>query len=211
MAITNQYAFNKPPISILLVIPALFLFGYLAQRYSGFSYVYQYAISIVLAIFVSLRFDKDVVSLERIVSRSGHPVERLSVFLFPVVVVLSIYFIITYAFHTSLLYPLFSSHGRVSGFELFPLMFIIVVPMAEIFFRGFLQRNLSGLMGDKAGFILSAVVFGLFAWFSGSKLVIAVYFILGLYLGYLYYKYHSVFLTMINHAVVILFMFILKY
>ena len=188
----------------MLSIPVLFLFGYLAQRYSGFTYVYQYAISVVLTIFISLLFDKDIVSLGRLSSRSGHPVERISVFL-------SIYFIITYAFRTSLLYPAFSSHGRISGYELFPLMFIIVVPMTEIFFRGFLQRNLSGLMGEKAGFILSAVVFAFFAWFSGSKLLIAVYFVLGLYLGYLYYKYQSVFLTIINHALVILFMFILKY
>ena len=195
----------------MLSIPVLFLFGYLAQQYSGFTYVYQYAISVVMTILISLLFDKDIVSISRIASRSGHPVERISVFLFPVVIVLSIYFIITYAFRTSLLYPAFSSHGRISGYELFPLMFLIVVPMTEIFFRGFLQRNLSGLMGDKAGFILSALVFAFFAWFSGSKLLIAVYFILGLYLGYLYYKYQSVFLTIINHAVVILFMFILKY
>ncbi|HPJ39538.1 MAG TPA: CPBP family glutamic-type intramembrane protease [Spirochaetota bacterium] len=211
MAITNQYAFNKPPARILLSIPVLFLFGYLAQRYSGFSYVYQYAISVVLTIFISLLFDKDIVSLRRIASRSGHPVERISVFLFPVIVVLCVYFLITYAFRTSLMYPAFSSHGRISGYELFPLMFLIVVPMTEIFFRGFLQRNLSGIIGEKAGFILTAIVFAGFAWFSGSKLLIAVYLVLGLYLGYLYYKYQSVFLTIINHALVILFMFVLKY
>lgn len=211
MAITNQYAFNKPPARIFLSIPVLFLIGYLALRYSGFPYVYQYAISVVLTIGISLLFDKDIISINRIVSRSGHPVERLSVFLFPVVMVLGIYFIITYAFHTSLLYPAFSGHGRVSSLELFPLMIIIVVPMSEIFFRGFLQRNLSGLIGEKAGYIISALVFAFFAYYSGSKLIIAVYFFLGLYLGYLYYKYHSVFLTMINHAVVVLFMFILKY
>ncbi len=211
MAVSNTYAFNRPRARTMLVVPALYLLGYLSARYSGFLYVYQYSICVLIGILIGFFFDKDIISRNRLYGSRPMPVERISVFVSPFVIAAVLYIGIVFIWKTSLFYPTFSSHAQVSSLELFPLVLLVVAPITEILFRGFIQFSLAHMMNAKAALIITSLVHAGFFYYSGHFVLIVVYLPIAMYLSYLYYKHESVLLTIVNHMIILFFMFIFRF
>lgn len=101
----------------------------------------------------------------------------------------------------------FDSSSLESAFIGF-MTYVVFPPIhEELFFRGVIQRNLSKTYSARTSIILTAIVFGLIHVHPG---LIGSTFILGLFLGYIYYKWGNLWYSMILHVFINLLPFFLQ-
>lgn len=86
--------------------------------------------------------------------------------------------------------------------SVFPIVFFLVVIFAplfeEVFLRGALQETLTRRYGKNVAIILGACIFVLIHAFL---IVLApAYFLFGFFLGYLYYRYQSIYAPLLFHV-----------
>lgn len=82
-------------------------------------------------------------------------------------------------------------------------------PAEEIFWRGFLQQRLSGLFGDKAGYIASSLMYAFIHLYALNFMLFAAALVCGLFWGFLFKKYHSLWPVIISHSLWDIFVFII--
>ena len=84
----------------------------------------------------------------------------------------------------------------------FVVIFILTVVIApfveEVFFRSFLYQAFRKRYGVTVGILISAVIFGLFHF--SFLVVLPVFVLIGIFLGYIFEKFHSVYPAIMLHA-----------
>ena len=88
----------------------------------------------------------------------------------------------------------------VSKFRIALLMIFIIGPGEELFWRGFLQRNLQNKTGKYLGFALATGIYTFIHLGSGNIMLVLAAGVCGLFWGYLYLKYNSMVLNVISHT-----------
>lgn len=81
------------------------------------------------------------------------------------------------------------------------LMFFIIGPGEELFWRGYLQRWLSGKYGLNQGFVIATLLYTVVHVATGNLVLVLAAFICGAFWGWLYKKYHSMTINMVSHTV----------
>ena len=80
------------------------------------------------------------------------------------------------------------------------LLFFIIGPAEEIFWRGFIQWKLSLRFGDFHGFVFASLLYaGVHIWSLNFMLFMASM-VCGVFWGWMYYKYKSIVPGIISHA-----------
>ncbi len=80
-------------------------------------------------------------------------------------------------------------------------LFLLIGPAEEIFWRGFAQHHLSLDYGETRGFLITAVVYTFVHIWSFNFILIMAALICGLFWGWLYKKYKSIWPCIISHAI----------
>ena len=88
----------------------------------------------------------------------------------------------------------------VSKIRIALLMIFIIGPGEELFWRGFLQRNLQIKTGKYLGFSLATGIYTLIHLGSGNVMLVLAAGVCGLFWGYLYLRYNSMVLNIISHT-----------
>jgi membrane protease YdiL (CAAX protease family) len=88
----------------------------------------------------------------------------------------------------------------VSKFRIALLMIFIIGPGEELFWRGFLQRNLQIKAGKYLGFLLATGIYTLIHLGSGNVMLVLAAGLCGLFWGYLYLRYNSMVLNVVSHT-----------
>jgi len=88
----------------------------------------------------------------------------------------------------------------VSKFRIALLMIFIIGPGEELFWRGFLQRNLQIKAGKYLGFALATGIYTVIHLGSGNIMLVLAAGMCGLFWGYLYLRYNSMVLNIISHT-----------
>ncbi len=91
----------------------------------------------------------------------------------------------------------------------FILLFIIIVPGEELFWRGFLQKRLKNIVSPAYAIIISAILFGISFIFSGFYLGMIAAAVIGALLGILYEWKKSMPLIIVAHITMLLLFFII--
>lgn len=81
------------------------------------------------------------------------------------------------------------------------LLFFLIGPAEEVFWRGFVQRRMAERFGPWYGYALSVAVYGLVHIWSFNFMLIAAAMVCGVFWGFLFKKYGSVWPGLISHAV----------
>ncbi len=81
------------------------------------------------------------------------------------------------------------------------LLFFLIGPAEEIFWRGFIQQRCTLRFGNFKGWILAASLYSLVHIFSFNFILISTAFLCGLFWGFLFKKFNSVWPVIISHAV----------
>lgn len=93
------------------------------------------------------------------------------------------------------------------GFIVIFIVTVIIAPIVEeMFFRSFLYQAFRKQYGVALGILISALLFGLFH-FSFLE-VLPVFIVMGIFLGYVFEKFHSVYPAIMLHALNNFFFFI---
>ena len=88
----------------------------------------------------------------------------------------------------------------ISKFRIALLMIFIIGPGEELFWRGFLQRNLQIKAGKYLGFALATGIYTVIHLGSGNIMLVLAAGMCGLFWGYLYLRYNSMILNVISHT-----------
>lgn len=81
------------------------------------------------------------------------------------------------------------------------LLFFIIGPAEEIFWRGMVQRTIARNFGDNTGLVTGAVIYALVHLWSANFILVMAALICGLYWGWIYQRTDSLWPSMVSHAV----------
>jgi len=88
-------------------------------------------------------------------------------------------------------------------------LLLLIGPAEEIFWRGFAQHNLAIEYGDLRGYLITAAIYAFVHIWSFNFMLIMAALICGLFWGWMYKKYKSIWPCIISHAIWDLFIFII--
>ena len=200
----NPYPKPKQIAPIIICTALLFGVGFFCFKLNIFSFIYQYAISILIVVLCASLFDRLLFSKNRLF----YIAISLRKLLLMVVIVSALFFIIFFAVKIfikgDLIYSLYKTGPGISNPEFFILMLVIIPLFEEIFFRGFLQFLIMEGFGAKFGYILTSLIYALFFIYTEDFRIVSIYFVLGLFFGYIYLLKRSVLLTTLLHSIFML-------
>lgn len=95
---------------------------------------------------------------------------------------------------------IYQTRTQLSPMLIAPLLFFIIAPAEEIFWRGFVQNRLMGLYGAMQGTIIAIILYaGVHIWAMNPMLLIAAT-VLGVHWGFVYKRFGSLVPGIISHA-----------
>jgi len=106
------------------------------------------------------------------------------------------------------------SNVYVSRAELSPaligaLLFLVIGPCEEIYWRGFLQRSITKSLGPKAGLFLTSGIYALVHIFTLNVMLLMAAAVCGLFWGWLYQREKSLIPVILSHSIWDLVIFVL--
>ncbi|MBP2031720.1 membrane protease YdiL (CAAX protease family) [Clostridium algifaecis] len=89
------------------------------------------------------------------------------------------------------------------------LLFFIIGPGEELYWRGFIQNTLGKQFGENKGYLFSVLLYAAVHIATGNFMLIIAAFVCGLFWGWLYKKEKSIIPVIISHAIWDLTIFVL--
>ena len=80
------------------------------------------------------------------------------------------------------------------------LLLLVIGPGEEIFWRGFIQQKLAHKQGPLKGFLTAALIYAAVHLWAFNLILFITAFICGLFWGFIYMRYRSVWPGIISHA-----------
>lgn len=96
---------------------------------------------------------------------------------------------------------IYSTKSQASLWAIGSLLLLLIGPAEEIFWRGYVQRKLSLSLGDWKGFFTATLVYALIHIWSFNFMLIMAALLCGLFWGWMFMRYKSVWPGVISHAV----------
>ena len=96
---------------------------------------------------------------------------------------------------------IYSTKSQASPVLIGILLLLLIGPAEEIFWRGFAQRRMQNRFGPWTGYLLTTAVYALVHIWAFNFMLLMAALICGLFWGWMYLKYKSVWPGLISHAV----------
>ena len=81
------------------------------------------------------------------------------------------------------------------------LLLLVIGPGEEIYWRGFIQKNLSAKMGENKGYVISVLLYAGVHIITGNIMLVIAALVCGIYWGWLYKKEKCLLPVIISHAI----------
>ncbi len=205
----NPYAFYRPSWKVF--IPMLLLYPLLRWviHYTYFSFLYQYSIALLILIIIAQHVDEKLFTRDRIFS-FDFPFEKKIFYLFVMIIVLIPVRNIAIQF-TSTPQLLNFYQGNIKSLESILIMVAVIAPCEELFFRGFIQYNLSFFLGKYGGIIAAALLYSITGIAAHSLYLSVLFFIIGIIIGLIYSRVKSLVQAVLLHIITIIFMYLFPF
>jgi membrane protease YdiL (CAAX protease family) len=95
---------------------------------------------------------------------------------------------------------IYSTRSQASPVLIGTLLLVWIGPAEEIFWRGFAQRRMAARFGDWKGFLITTAVYALVHIWAFNFMLFMASLICGLFWGWMYMRYRSVWPGLISHA-----------
>jgi membrane protease YdiL (CAAX protease family) len=206
----NRYPVPRPPLTRFLGLACVLLLGYFAFTRHYVSFAYQYALCGLLGLLICYAFDGELLTAGRLLAYR-RPFRKRHVLPGAVAGAVVAIAIIARLFYASAPLRLWKFRSPISHFEYFIIIVILATLIEEIVFRGFVQYNLSNLVGSVAGYVTASTAYGLFYALSGNPGAVVIFTLLGLFSGFIYMKSSSVWLAAALRLPVMLLVYTLSF
>lgn len=115
---------------------------------------------------------------------------------------LGVYIITTFfPFVISQMQAIYATKSQLSPMIIAPLLFFLIGPSEEIFWRGFVQNKLMEKFGDKKGWLITTAIYSLIHIWAFNPMLMLAAIVLGLHWGFLYMKYKTIIPGLVSHAI----------
>ena len=94
----------------------------------------------------------------------------------------------------------YETRMQMSPMLIAPLLFFIIAPCEEIFWRGFVQQRWSRLIGDKPAWAVTTVLYSLVHIWALNPMLLIAALVLGVHWGFLFRRYQSLVPGIVSHA-----------
>lgn len=106
-----------------------------------------------------------------------------------------------FPFKDSQILSVYSNRSKGNLFWIGLLLLFIIGPGEELYWRGFIQQNLSQKMGENKGYMVSALLYAGVHIITGNFMLVIAALVCGIYWGWLYKKEKSLLPVIISHAI----------
>ena len=190
---------------LTLLGSAMFVPMFVMQSIGAFDFWWW--MSVNLLILVSLSFLADRVYGPLMwEDLTGKAVHKISIALVSVIVLYVVFYAGNllsrqwFSFAEGQITGVYHFRGEASSLRIVLLMALVIGPGEELFWRGFVQRYLSGRYGRTAGFLVAAAVYTGVHVATGNFMLVMAALICGLFWGWLYRRYNSMLINILSHT-----------
>lgn len=184
---------------------AMFVPMFFIQSIGDFDFWWWMSTNLLVLVSLSFLADRAYMPLIR-EDLSAKAPEKIMIALASVIV---LYFVFYAGNLLSRQWFLFADHqiagvyqfrGEASSLRIILLMALVIGPGEELFWRGFVQRHLSGRYGRVTGFLMATAIYAGVHIVTGNFMLVMAALICGLFWGWLYFRYHSMLLNILSHT-----------
>jgi hypothetical protein len=106
-----------------------------------------------------------------------------------------------FTFASGQIASIYNNKAQLDTWKIALLLFFWIGPAEEIFWRGMVQRTLSEYFGENFGWIGGALIYGAVHLWAASLMLFLAALLCGLFWGWLYKRFGSLWPGIISHAV----------
>lgn len=190
---------------LTLLGSAMFVPMFVTQGIGGFDFWWWMSVNLLILVSLSFLTDHAYGTLMR-EDLSGKVLKKMIIALASVIVLYVVFYAgnllsrLWFSFAEDQITGVYHFRGEASSMRIVILMALVIGPGEELFWRGFLQRHLSGRYGKVAGFLVAAAIYTGVHLATGNFILVMAALICGLFWGWLYLKYNSMLVNILSHT-----------
>jgi len=169
----------------------------------------QMSLSISALVVMSLVYNKGIFKIERLTLRHiliGISSAMALYIIFYLGNIISGYL---FPFKDSQVLSVYSNRSKGNLIWIGLLLFFIIGPGEEIYWRGFIQNTLAKKLGETKGYIISVLLYAGVHIITGNVMLVIAALVCGIFWGWIYKKERSLLPVIISHAIWDLTIFVL--
>lgn len=189
---------NKIIISSLIIATILWFVIFVIKP---FNFWIEMALSILLLAAVALFSEKSLISFRNIKLRNiliGISSAIILYFVFYAGNIISGYL---FPFKDAQISSVYSNRAQGSSLLIGVLLLFIIGPGEEIYWRGFIQKNLTKKFGENKGYIFATLLYAGVHIITFNFMLVLAALVCGIYWGWIYKKEKSLVPIIISHAI----------
>ena len=161
----------------------------------------QMSLSISALVLMSLVFNRDIFKIGKLTIR------HILIGIFSAILLYIIFYLgnivsgFIFPFKDSQVLSVYSNKSNGNLILIGSLLFFVIGPGEEIYWRGFIQNTLSKKIGETRGYILSVLLYAGVHIVTGNVMLVIAALVCGIYWGCLYKKEKSLIPVIISHAI----------
>ncbi|WP_238917549.1 type II CAAX endopeptidase family protein [Clostridium sp. YIM B02555] len=189
---------NKVIISSLIIATILWFVIFVVKP---FNFWIEMSASILALVMIALFSDKNLISFSNI---------KLRHILIGIISAIILYFVFyagniisgyLFPFKDAQISLVYSNRAQGSSLFIGILLLFIIGPGEEIYWRGFIQKNLTKKFGENKGYILATLLYSGVHIITFNFMLVIAALVCGIYWGWIYKKEKSLVPIIISHAI----------
>lgn len=161
----------------------------------------QMSLSISALVLMSLVFNRDIFKIGKLTIRHILIGISSAILLYIIFYLGNIVSGFIFPFKDSQVLSVYSNKSNGNLILIGSLLFFVIGPGEEIYWRGFIQNTLSKKIGETRGYILSVLLYAGVHIITGNVMLVIAALVCGIYWGWLYKKEKSLIPVIISHAI----------
>ncbi len=190
---------------LILLGSAMFVPMFVLQSIGSFDFWWWMSVNLLILVSLSFLADRTYVALLRD-DLTGKVPEKIIIALVSVILLYGVFYAGNllsrqwFSFAEDQITGVYHFRGEASSLRIVVLMALVIGPGEELFWRGFLQRHLSGKYGRITGFLVAVAVYTGVHLATGNLMLIMAALMCGLFWGWLYQRYNSMLVNILSHT-----------
>lgn len=189
---------NKLIISSLIIAAILWFVIFVLKP---FNFWIEMCVSILILVILALFSEKNLISFRDI---------KLRYILIGIISAIILYFVFyagniisgyLFPFKDAQISSVYSNRAQGSSLFIGVLLLFIIGPGEEIYWRGFIQKNLAKKFGENKGYIVAALLYAGVHIITFNFMLVIAALVCGIYWGWIYKKEKSLVPIIISHAI----------
>lgn len=195
----------KPAVSVLLLALILFVPLFITSGIGSFDFWWWMTANLVILLtvvqFVDARWREVLVA-----DLTEHPMHKVALGVLSAVALYIVFWLGNKACRYLLagagqeISAIYAFKDQAPALRIVLLMIFVIGPGEELFWRGFLQRQLGDALGERSGWLLATTAYTAIHLAGGNPILVLAAGVCGLFWGWLYRRHHSMLLNAVSHT-----------